>query len=119
MKLDLKKWNGLIYSETVLAQEIPASSEYRCWVCIFNTKTKRWTRRLASAHPFIHHTESLFSVIKFEVLAWDIERGDGINGIYNAEYEDAADEAALYEILERKGYAIDLFVEEWKANYPL
>jgi len=96
MKIDLKKWNGLVYSETVLAQEIPASSsEYRCWVCIHNTKS--WTLpSLYGPHPFIHETEAPFSVIKFEVLAWDIERGDGINGIYNAEYEDAADEAALY-----------------------
>ncbi len=117
MKLDLKKWNGLVYSKTVLAQEIPASSsEYRCWVCIFNTKV--WVFPRLRPHPFIHQTEAPFSVVKFEVLAWQVEYGDGISGIFNAEYEDAADEAALYEILERKGYAIDLFVEEWKANVP-
>ena len=52
-------------------------------------------------------------------MAWQVERGDGINGIYNAEYEDAADEEALYEVLNRKGYQIDLFVERWKADYPL
>jgi hypothetical protein len=117
MKLDLKKWNGLFYSKTILAQEIaPSSSEYRCWVGIHNTK--RWTLPRMRPHPFIHETDALFSVVKLEVTAWDMERGDGINGIYNVEYEDATDEDALYEILNRKGYRIDLFVESWNADYP-
>jgi hypothetical protein len=118
MKLDLKKWNGLIYSQTTLAQEVtPSSSEYRCWVCIENTKS--WTLPSPyGPHPFIHETDALFSVVKLEVTAWDMERGDGITGIFNAEYEDATDEDALYEILNRKGYRIDLFVESWNADYP-
>jgi hypothetical protein len=118
MKLDLKKWNGLFYSKTVLAQEVtPSSSEYRCWVCIFNTKS--WVFPRMRPHAFIHKTDALFSVVKVEFLASQVERGDGITGMFNAEYEDATDEETLYKILNRKNYRIDLFVEEWNASLPI
>lgn len=123
LKIPQKVWNGIEFgSYTRIAQEILKNNESkRRWIAIYANYKLDFVNN--KYYFFLEKTkENMFCIIDFEMDVALIEIHEGINSdedLLNFKIYTANNTEELSHLLDNEGINQELFVPEWRCDYPL